>query len=84
MELLEIAKEVNTKEDFLVFLKALLHDFKNNISEWENKNMEDFFEALHSSIDDMEGFYSYKNIELPKNIPWFIFSNALMSARIYE
>ena len=84
MEIDKLAKAVKNKDSFLLFMEALIQDYQKNNQDWENKTIPDFLEALQACIEDMDGFYAYRNIELPQNIPWFIFSNALMSARIYE
>jgi hypothetical protein len=84
MDLDKIVSNVNSKESFLLFIEALMEDFNVNSKDWENKTIPEYLDALHASIDGMDGFYKYRNIEVPQNIPWFVFSDAMMSARIYE
>ena len=79
-----IARSVNTKDDFVKFIGALIQDFKNNPTEWENKTLENYLEAMQSWTEDMEGYYKFNKIDLPNSIPWKIFTDILMAAKMYE
>ena len=84
MQIHEIAKTVQTKQDFVNFVGVLLEDYKTNPSNWENRTLEDFLEAMQRWTEDMEGYYLYNKINLPNDIPWRIFTDILMAAKMYE
>jgi hypothetical protein len=89
MELFEIVKNVKTKNEFLRFLEILIKDFIEHQEDWENVNLKDFLEAMHSWIsdteeDDMAVFEDRKNKESPKKMNWNILANILCASKIYE
>lgn len=84
MELYKEIAKVHSKEDFIKFLNLLIHDYRNNQSEWENKTLEDYLEAILSWVEDMEGYFENNKLEKPKNIDWNFFANVLYAAKIYE
>lgn len=75
---------VNSKADFIAFIESLVQDLKMNRSEWENKNLEDYLVAIASWTDDMEGYYINTNQPVPENVPWKIFADILIAAKMYE
>ncbi len=83
-ELEESVKSVNSKEDFLRFMNALMNDLKTNSDQWENKTLADYLSAMQSWTEDMEGYYINNNIPIPENICWKIFADILMAATMYE
>lgn len=76
--------KINSREDFLVFMRLLKKDFKNNPSEWENNTLELYLEGIESWIEDMDGYYINANLLKPENIDWQFLANVFMSAKIYE
>ena len=38
-------KTIQTKKDFINFLRALKNDYVENLSSWENKDIEAFFRS---------------------------------------
>ncbi len=50
-------KTVQTKKDFINFLRALKSDYVENLASWENKDIKTFLEAMASWVEDMDGFY---------------------------
>ncbi|MFC7442438.1 DUF7660 family protein [Laceyella putida] len=84
MELADVVEKVSTKEDFLEFVGLLIKDYHKGMDGWENRNVDHYLDALRSWIEDMEGYYEYKNLPVPKDIDWNFFANALMAAKIYE
>lgn len=77
-------KEVNTKEDFIEFLEFLSSNAKNNLGEWENKDLPSYLESMASWIEDMDGYYLNQRLPIPENINWTFIADILMAARIYE
>ncbi|HEY5751397.1 MAG TPA: hypothetical protein VIU12_35305 [Chryseolinea sp.] len=77
-------KEIRSKEDFIKFVGDLILDLKTNPNTWENKNLDDYLEALQRWTGDMEGYYINNNLPVPENVNWRIFADILMAARMYE
>ncbi|EIL9793232.1 hypothetical protein LML68_004745, partial [Salmonella enterica] len=48
-------KEINTREDFIKFLEILSSNARNNLNEWENKDLPSYFESMASWVEDMDG-----------------------------
>ena len=77
-------ENISTKDEFLKFVEFLKTDFKNNPDSWVNKTLSDYLEGISSWTEDMEGYYKYNNSPIPENIPWNVFANILLAAKMYE
>lgn len=84
MEPAELVNKIKNREDFLVFIEALLKDRIHNASSWENPDMESYLEALGRWVEDMDGYYINTGQEVPKNVDWKVFADILMAAKVYE
>ena len=80
----EQIKDISNRGDFLRFLTAHIRDFRENRDSWENVTIDEFLEGLASWVEDMDGYYTNLNIEMPQNIDWKIFADMLYAAKIYE
>lgn len=80
----EQINSINSKEDFINFLNTLLHDLRANSQDWENKDLDSYFEAMISWTEDMDGYYENMKKPIPKDLDWKVFANILMAAKMYE
>ena len=74
------------KEDFLIFLRRFISEFKKNPEKWENNTIETYLEGIEGWVEDMEGYYENNNlghVDL-SIINWRVFADILSAARIYE
>lgn len=78
------ANRVRTREEFLVFLRALGRDLSDNPTSWENTGLESFLGALAAWIEDMDGYYAQRGKPTPHQPDWSTVANMLMAAKIYE
>ncbi len=62
----------------------LIKDLDSNVEEWTNNDLKSYLEAVNNWTEDMEGYCKNLNTELPTNIPWKVFANILLAAKIYE
>jgi len=62
----DIVENVESKDDFILFVRRLIQDLRKNSEVWENKNLEDYLEAILSWTEDMDGYYLNNNIPIPK------------------
>jgi hypothetical protein len=77
-------KEINTREDFIQLLEFLSSNARNELSEWENKDLPSYFESMASWVEDMDGYYLNQKLPVPENVNWKFIADILMAARIYE
>ena len=77
-------KTIQTKKDFINFLRALKNDYVENLSSWENKDIEAFLEAMASWVEDMDGFYINQGLAVPEKPDWKVFADILMGGKLYE
>ena len=74
------------RSDFLIFIRALIADYKKNSAEWENRTVDSYLEGMEGWIESMEGYYrnnNITNVDL-SNVSWRVFADILTSASIYE
>ncbi|ELQ5997507.1 hypothetical protein ACP6PU_004047 [Cronobacter dublinensis] len=78
-------KEIKSREDLIELIEFLSSDAKGNLSEWENKDLPSYFEAMASWIEDMDGYYLNKNLPVPDdNVNWAFIADILRAAKVYE
>jgi len=84
---MDLSKEINkteSKEDFIKFLIKLRNDRDKNESAWENQDITGYLEAIGSWVEDMDGYFTNKGIEEPKNINWKFIATLFYVGKIYE
>jgi hypothetical protein len=84
MALAEYKNSVCSREDFVVFVKALSKDLRDNPATWENGTLERFLEALAAWIEDMDGYYLNQGKPVPQQPDWKVAADMLMAAKVYE
>jgi hypothetical protein len=77
-------RAVNSKADFIFFLKELSKNYKNSPDEWETKKMGAFFEAMARWVEEREGYYQSNNIKEPADINWGFIANMFLAAKIHD
>ncbi len=76
---------IQTKDDFISFLKDYYKEFKKDGKNWENNNLDAFLEALIGYAEDVDGYYTNTNQnELIGKASWRCFADLLCGAAIYE
>lgn len=71
--------------EFIEFLKEFRKDLRDNKSNWENRTLEDFLEAMEAYTEDAQGFYDIMKMDIDADKPtWEIFKTILKGASIYE
>jgi hypothetical protein len=78
-------EKINTRKDFIKFIRDLRNDLMKNKSEWENQNLESFLEAMESYAEDIGGYYKNNKININPDMPqWRTFADIMVGASIYE
>jgi len=84
-KLVEKGESVQTKAEFVEFLRMLSNDYKTHGSKWENGTLDHYLEAMSAWLSDAEGYYPNWGIEVDPNQPsWRVFADTLLAARVYE
>lgn len=77
--------KIETRQDFITFLKEFRADLINNPKDWENLEMTDFLEAMIRYTEDIQGYYNNTNQPINADEPrWQVFADILIGASIYE
>lgn len=75
---------VETKEQFLTFVRSLKSSFHDDPNVWENTSIDSYLEGIAGWIEDCEGAYKYRGETLPNHIDWKFIARMLAAASIYE
>ena len=74
-----------TRLEFIEFLKEFRKDLEENRTNWENRTLEDFLEAMIAYTKDVQGYYDNFKLDINAEEPtWENFKNILKGASIYE
>jgi hypothetical protein len=84
LDLNDLVDKIESREDFVKFVQALLQDLQNNEKDWENTSLEHYLDAIASWTSGMDGYYKNMNLKFPDNINWKVMGEILIAARIYE
>ena len=84
MRLNEIVSGIQTREDFIHFLHALLDDLRAQPEQWENPTLEGYLEAMAAWGADAEGYYANQGIPVPLQARWKSLAEMLLAAKSYE
>jgi hypothetical protein len=83
MTLKEKVEQIQTYADFLAFVAELKRDYSENPSEWENRTVESYLEAIASW--NIYSYYENWNLEPPpEHLTWKMFAQVLIAAKYYE
>ena len=70
---------------FINFLEELRTDYLNHPDNWENKNIDDYLEAMIRYTEDIQGYYDNTEQKIDADKPdWKVFADILKGASIYE
>lgn len=75
---------IQSREEFVTFVRNLSTDFRDNNVTWENITVERYLEALAAWANDMDGYYKNKGEVAPDDINWNFIAQLLIAAKVYE
>jgi len=75
---------IQTREEFIEFVKNLRCEIVNNPDSWENNTLPLYLEAICSWVEDMDGYYLNRGEVPPANVPWRVLGDILRAATLYE
>lgn len=76
--------QIQSREEFVAFVRRLADDFQMNKVDWENNNVTTYLEALAAWTEDMEGYYDNRGEPVPADINWKFMAHLLIAAKYYE
>jgi hypothetical protein len=81
--------KIKDRQSFIEFLRQFRTDLNSKPEDWENKNLDDFLEAMTRYAEDIQGYYDNCQKEIGEHInadipTWRTFADILRGARIYE
>ena len=80
----EAVQQIRSREDFVAFVRALECDLRTKPSEWENRDLPEYLEALAAWVEDMEGYYRNSGEAMPSQPTWKMLGEVFLAARVYE
>jgi hypothetical protein len=77
--------KVTDRQSFSKFIELLREDLLNNSDSWENKNLDDFLEAMSRVTEDAQGYYDNTKQNVNADQPtWQIFADIFKGSTMYE
>jgi hypothetical protein len=84
---MNLNKQVNTidsREDFVSFVRSLLYNLKEEPDSWENCDIGSYLEAIAGWVEDMDGYYTNQGEPVPQQLNWKVLGQILLAAKFYE
>jgi hypothetical protein len=76
---------VDSRASFIDFLALLQKEFLGNPTQWENKTLADFLDAMRNYAEDIQGYYDNTSQSVDANeASWQVFADIMRGARMYE
>ena len=76
--------QIQSREEFIAFVRDLSKDFRDNNVTWENDTLERYLDALAAWTEDMDGYYGNRGEVAPVGINWKFIAQLLLAAKVYE
>jgi hypothetical protein len=80
----EAVEQLQSREDFAAFVRALAADLQKNPDQWENPDLPAFLEAMSAWVEDTEKYYQNREERMPDQPSWRTLGQILLAARVYE
>lgn len=81
--LAERAAAVRNRLELAAFLRALVHDWEMNPTDWENLATPGYLEAMAAWLQDAEGYYRNTGQTMPDQPTWQLLGQVLLAAKKY-
>jgi hypothetical protein len=80
----EAVQQLQSREDFVAFVRALGAHLQKNPEQWVNRDLPAFLEAMSAWVEDMEGYYQNRGEPMPDQPRWQTLGQILLAATVYE
>ena len=78
------AGTVDSREDAVGVVVAMLNDLRKNADAWQNAALDTFLEGLAASLEDLDQVYADRGELLPDQPSWRLFAELLVAASAHE
>lgn len=76
---------VTDRQSFILFINSLKNDLDTQPQKWTNLTLSDYFDAISSYTEDLQGYYNNTDQNTNADTPsWKTFADILMAASMYE
>lgn len=82
--LIEQLRAVKDSPSLIIFIKRLREDLKENLEEWENRDLASYLEAMSAWIEVMDVAYKNMNMVMPDTPDWRMIAQILIAPKVYE
>lgn len=76
-------KNVQSKEDLVLYIRALADDLENNAGSWENPKLEQYLDSLARWLGSIDAVFENMGEEPPTEPTWGLMALMLYAAKIY-
>jgi hypothetical protein len=80
----EAVQHLQSREDFVAFVRALAAHLQKNPDLWANRDLPAFLDAMAAWVEDMDGYYRNRGESVPDQPRWQTVGQILLAARVYE
>jgi hypothetical protein len=80
----EMVQHVETHQDLAEFISAVQQYLHDEPKDWENPTLDRYLDAMSRWTESMDGFYKWRDEEMPENPSWKTFAMMLIAATMYE
>ncbi|WP_043826653.1 DUF7660 family protein [Rhodococcus opacus] len=75
---------VQTREEFIEFIRNLAAEVASRGEEFENLTTHDYLSAAAAWTEDMDGYFGNLGLSMPRNENWSFIATILTAALRYE
>ncbi|WP_024773023.1 DUF7660 family protein [Aquimarina macrocephali] len=76
---------IQSKREFISFLKGLLEEHQKHPENWKNNTIEEFLEAMIRYSKDVQHYYNNTDQDINSDeAQWKVFADIIKGASIYE
>ncbi len=84
-DICDVAPQIETRGDFVKFLKNLEMNNVHCGSDWENDTLDRYIEAMGRWTHDCDGYFKNTDQDVNPDLPtWKLFAEILLAAKVYE
>lgn len=80
-----MVNKVETREELIEFLEALMEDVRKNRAEWRGNDKLDYFlDGVSGWLANLEGWCKNNNIPLPEQPTWRLVAQMFMAGKYFS
>lgn len=84
MSEIETIQAIDSREDFVAYVRALAGSLDEEPAAWENQDLGAYLNAVAAWAEDLDGYYLSRGEAIPAQPSWKLLGQILAAARVYE